>query len=59
MAASKPRPSVWVCRFLGELPLSLDVRLAGDGGAPVALGEGPVAEAYGKLARGMIAGGMG
>ena len=45
--------------FLGELPLSLDVRLAGDAGAPVALGEGPVAEAYGKLARGMIAGGMG
>lgn len=45
--------------FLGELPLSLDVRLAGDAGAPVALGEGPVAEAYGQLARGMIAGGMG
>ena len=45
--------------FLGELPLSLDVRLAGDGGMPVALGEGPVAEAYGQLARGMIAGGMG
>lgn len=45
--------------FLGELPLSLDVRVAGDAGAPVALGEGPVAEAYGQLARGMIAGGMG
>ena len=45
--------------FLGELPLSLDVRLAGDAGTPVALGEGPVAEAYGQLARGMIAGGMG
>ncbi len=45
--------------FLGELPLSLDVRLAGDGGTPVALGDGPVAEAYAKLARGMIAGGMG
>lgn len=45
--------------FLGELPLSLDVRLAGDGGAPIALGEGLVAEAYGQLARGMIAGGMG
>ena len=45
--------------FLGELPLSLDVRLAGDAGAPVALGDGPVADAYGQLARGMIAGGMG
>ena len=45
--------------FLGELPLSLDVRLAGDGGTPVALTSGPVAEAYGQLARGMIAGGMG
>ncbi|MDA8586471.1 Mrp/NBP35 family ATP-binding protein [Rhodobacteraceae bacterium] len=45
--------------FLGELPLSLDVRLAGDAGAPVALGDGPVAEAYAQLARGMIAGGMG
>ncbi len=45
--------------FLGELPLSLDVRLAGDAGTPVALGDGPVAEAYGQLARGLIAGGMG
>lgn len=45
--------------FLGELPLSLDVRLAGDSGAPVALGEGPEAEAYVKLAKGLIAGGMG
>ena len=45
--------------FLGEIPLSLDVRLAGDSGAPVALGEGPVAEAYGHLARRMIGGGMG
>lgn len=45
--------------FLGEIPLSLDVRLAGDAGAPVALGEGPVAEAYGALARRLIGGGMG
>ena len=45
--------------FLGELPLSLDVRLAGDSGAPVALGDSAVARAYGQLARGMIAGGMG
>ena len=45
--------------FLGELPLSLDVRIAGDAGTPVALGEGPLAEAYGHLARRLIGGGMG
>ena len=45
--------------FLGEIPLSLDVRLAGDSGSPVALSDSPVAEAYGQLARGLIAGGMG
>ena len=45
--------------FLGELPLSLDVRVAGDSGRPVALGEGPVADAYSALAKRMIAGGMG
>ncbi|MXQ06535.1 P-loop NTPase [Alphaproteobacteria bacterium GH1-50] len=45
--------------FLGEIPLSLDVRVAGDSGTPVALGDGPVAEAYGHLARRLIGGGMG
>ena len=45
--------------FLGELPLSLDVRIAGDSGAPVALGDGPEAEAYRVLAKRMIGGGMG
>ena len=45
--------------FLGELPLSLDVRLAGDAGRPVALGEGPVADAYMALAKRLIDGGMG
>jgi ATP-binding protein involved in chromosome partitioning len=44
--------------FLGELPLSLDVRIAGDAGTPAATGEGPVAEAYGRLARRLIADGM-
>ncbi len=44
--------------FLGELPLSLDVRLAGDAGTPVAAGEGPVAEAYARLAERLVAGGM-
>lgn len=44
--------------FLGEIPLSLDVRLAGDAGTPIAAGEGPVAEAYGRIAHRLIAGGM-
>ncbi len=44
--------------FLGELPLSLDVRLAGDSGIPAAAGEGPTAEAYARIAAGLIAGGM-
>jgi ATP-binding protein involved in chromosome partitioning len=44
--------------FLGELPLSLDVRLAGDSGTPIAAGDGPIAEAYGRLAARLVAGGM-
>ncbi|ARE40054.1 Scaffold protein for [4Fe-4S] cluster assembly ApbC, MRP-like [Rhodovulum sp. P5] len=44
--------------FLGALPLALDVRLAGDSGTPVALGEGPVADAYGQIADRLIGGGM-
>ncbi|KMW58083.1 Scaffold protein for [4Fe-4S] cluster assembly ApbC, MRP-like protein [Candidatus Rhodobacter oscarellae] len=44
--------------FLGELPLSLDVRIAGDAGTPVAAGEGPEADAYAQLARGLVAGGI-
>lgn len=45
--------------FLGEIPLAREVRMAGDEGAPIAAGEGPVAEAYAKLARDMIEGGIG
>ena len=45
--------------FLGEIPLSLDVRVSGDEGTPVVLKGGPVAEAYLRLARRMIGGGMG
>lgn len=41
--------------FLGKLPISLDVRLAGDSGTPIAAGDSPVAEAYRRLARGLIA----
>ncbi len=44
--------------FLGEVPLSLDVRIAGDSGTPVAAGEGPVAEAYARLADRLVQGGM-
>jgi ATP-binding protein involved in chromosome partitioning len=44
--------------FLGELPLSIDVRLAGDAGTPIALGDGPAAQAYAALAQRLIAGGM-
>ena len=44
--------------FLGELPLALDVRIAGDGGVPIAVGEGPLAEAYAQLAAGLVAGGI-
>ena len=44
--------------FLGELPLDLSVRIAGDAGTPIAAGQGPIAEAYATLARRLIAGGM-
>lgn len=44
--------------FLGELPLSLDVRVAGDAGTPIAAGDGPEADAYAQLATGLIRGGM-
>ncbi|MEP5376633.1 MAG: P-loop NTPase, partial [Hyphomicrobiales bacterium] len=44
--------------FLGELPLDLDTRLAGDGGIPIAAQDGPMAEAYAQLAKGLVAGGM-
>lgn len=44
--------------FLGEIPLSLDVRLAGDAGTPVAAGDGPISDAYARIAKRLIAGGM-
>lgn len=44
--------------LLGALPIDLETRLAGDAGTPVALGEGPVSEAYAQIARGLVAGGM-
>ncbi|WP_022704087.1 Mrp/NBP35 family ATP-binding protein [Pseudorhodobacter ferrugineus] len=44
--------------FLGELPLELETRIAGDAGTPIALGDGPAAAAYATLAARLIAGGM-
>ncbi|MDJ0628796.1 MAG: Mrp/NBP35 family ATP-binding protein [Rhodobacter sp.] len=44
--------------FLGELPLSLDVRIAGDGGTPIAAGAAPEAGAYADIAARLVAGGM-
>lgn len=44
--------------FLGELPLELETRQAGDAGTPIALGDGPAAQAYAQLAQRLIAGGM-
>lgn len=44
--------------FLGELPLALDVRVAGDSGTPIAAGDSPLAEPYARLAERLIAGGM-
>ncbi len=40
--------------FLGELPLSVEVRLAGDGGVPVAATDSPVAKAYERMAARLI-----
>ncbi|MEP5761173.1 MAG: Mrp/NBP35 family ATP-binding protein [Litoreibacter sp.] len=44
--------------FLGELPLDINVRLAGDNGTPIAAGDGPIADAYGVLAARLVEGGM-
>ncbi|MEM9756014.1 MAG: Mrp/NBP35 family ATP-binding protein [Pseudomonadota bacterium] len=44
--------------FLAALPISLETRLAGDAGVPVAAGSGPMAEAYATLADRFIGGGM-
>ncbi|MGP9805824.1 Mrp/NBP35 family ATP-binding protein [Paracoccus sp. NSM] len=44
--------------FLGALPLELEVRLAGDNGTPIALGEGTAAAAFAQLADRLVAGGM-
>ncbi len=44
--------------FLGALPISLETRIAGDAGTPIAAGEGPMAQAYAQLAARLVEGGM-
>ncbi|OBY28302.1 Mrp/NBP35 family ATP-binding protein [Leisingera sp. JC1] len=44
--------------LLGALPIDLETRLAGDSGTPIAAGEGPMAQAYARIAEGLIGGGM-
>ena len=44
--------------LLAQLPIDLDTRVSGDAGTPVALGDGPMAEAYAKLADRFIKGGL-
>jgi ATP-binding protein involved in chromosome partitioning len=44
--------------LLAQLPIDLDTRLGGDGGTPIALGEGPMAQAYAQLAARLIEGGV-
>lgn len=44
--------------LLAALPIDLDTRLAGDGGTPIAAGDSAMAEAYAKLAQGLIKGGV-
>ena len=40
--------------FLGRIPLDIAIRKASDAGTPPALGEGPIASAYGAIARQVI-----
>jgi len=44
--------------FLGALPLDISVRLAGDAGTPIALGDSPAAQAYAQMAARLVEGGM-
>lgn len=44
--------------LLAQLPIDLDTRLGGDSGVPIASGDGPMAQAYARLAEGLIKGGI-
>ena len=44
--------------FLGEIPLDLDIRVAGDSGTPIAATDSPLAARYAQIADRLIKGGM-
>lgn len=44
--------------LLADLPISLETRLAGDAGTPIAATSGPAAEAYARLAARLVADGV-
>ncbi|GLQ34545.1 iron-sulfur cluster carrier protein [Amylibacter marinus] len=44
--------------FLGEIPLELDIRVAGDSGTPIAATDSAVAGAYQEIAQGLITAGV-
>jgi len=44
--------------FLGEIPLSLDIRVAGDSGKPIALTDRPPGQAYAVITQDLIAKGL-
>jgi ATP-binding protein involved in chromosome partitioning len=44
--------------FLGEIPLELDIRIAGDSGTPIAATDSPIADAYTQIAARLVEGGM-
>jgi ATP-binding protein involved in chromosome partitioning len=44
--------------FLGALPISLETRIAGDSGTPIAAGDGAMSDAYASLAARLVAGGL-
>jgi len=54
MGARKLMPKKFNLPFLGEIPLELEIREAGDGGTPVAATESKHSEAYLNLAQKLI-----
>jgi ATP-binding protein involved in chromosome partitioning len=44
--------------FLGEIPLELDIRVAGDGGTPIAATDSPMAAHYATIAAQLIKDGL-
>ena len=44
--------------FLGEIPLQLDIRVAGDSGTPIAATDSSHGEAYAKIAARLVEGGL-